>query len=613
FYSYNDGTNTWTAIASVPAAGRWLGVGFAVNNKGYVGTGQSSNGGLDDYWEYGFSSKMIVSDTTSVCGAGGDSVYFSDSTNYIAATWSWYFPGGSPTSSALKNPAVYYSVSGTNTVTLIFKSCEGIDTITRTITVTIGSSPTITTLVTANEKCNGDCAGSVSTTVTGGTSPYIYSWAPSGGSTGVATGLCAGIYTLTVTDRGGCTSTAMVSITQPATPITATTKATNAICNGGTGSVVVSPKGGVSPYTYLWTPSRQTTATATGLSAGNYTIQITDLNGCTATAKVNITQPAAITATETVNNVMCNGGKGSATVTPMAGVSPYTYLWTPSGQSTAMATGLNPGNYTIKITDINGCTASATLSITQPTLLTATISATNNVLCYGGVGSATVTAGGGTLPYTYLWAHSGGTNATGTGLTVGVYTITVSDHNGCSATAGTTITQPTALTMSTTTIHSYCNLPNGSATAIVGGGTSPYVYLWTPSAQTSATATGLGVGTYSITVTDKNHCTASATASITQPITTTAIITSAKNVSCNGSNDGAITVTASGGLNPYTYLWMPGGNTAATATSLFAVSYTVAVADANGCIATATATLTQPPVLTVIINEPQIICKDSTG
>ncbi|PVW13160.1 hypothetical protein DDV96_13715, partial [Marixanthomonas spongiae] len=279
--------------------------------------------------------------------------------------------------------------------------------------------------------------------------PTSWSWDFGDGATSTAQNpvhsyTAAGEYTVTLTasNSGGNDST--TETIRISSPINASISSqTNVSCNGGTnGSATVTASGGISPYSYSWAPSGGNNATATGLSAGSYTVTVTDDNGCTDTVNVTITEPTALVASANVDsNVSCNGGSdGSATATANGGTSSYTYSWAPSGGNNATATGLQAGTYTVTITDANGCVDTDSVTITEPTVLNATITAQTDASCPGGSdGSATVTANGGTTPYSYSWAPSGGNNATATGLSAGTYTVTVTDANGCTVTDSVTL------------------------------------------------------------------------------------------------------------------------------------------------------------------------------
>ena len=543
--------------------------------------------------------------TYPACNGGTGSVTVTAGGGTPAYTYSWSPSGGS-------NAMGTGLTAGSYTVTVTdHNGC----TATASVTITQPTILTATISGSTGVSCFGGSNGTATVTAGGGTPAYTYSWAPSGGSNATGTGLTAGSYTVTVRDHDGCTATASITITQP-TQLTATMGVpTDPTCNGGTGSATVTAGGGTLNYTYSWAPSGGTNATGTGLTAGSYTVTVTDHNGCTATASVTITQPTVVTATiSAITNVACHGGTGSATVTAGGGNSPYTYAWTPSGGSNATATGLTAGSYTVTVTDHNGCTGTASVTITQPAVLTATISAINNVPCHGGTGSATVTAAGGTPAYTYSWAPSGGTNAIGTGLTAGSYTVTVTDHDGCTATASVTITQPTLLTATISAVTNVsCNGGAGSATVTAAGGTLNYTYSWAPSGGTNAMGTGLTAGSYTVTVTDHDGCTATASVTITQPALLTANISATTDVPCNGGT-GSATVTAAGGTLNYTYSWTPSGGTNAIGTGLTAGSYTVTVTDHDGCTATASVTITQPALLTANISATtDVSCHGGTG
>jgi gliding motility-associated-like protein len=489
--------------------------------------------------------------------------------------------------------------AGTYTVTITdFNGCVS------TATVTLTNPPAMTAPITStNVTCFGGNNGSAIVNPTGSTGPYTYSWnTVPVQTTQTATNLPAGTYTVTVTSALGCTKTNTVTITQP-TQITVTTTTVNATCSLLNGSATANPVGGVGPYTYSWnTVPVQTTQTASGLGAGVYTVTVTGVGGCTATATATVSSTGSISATASGTNVSCNGGtNGSATVTPTGG-GPYTYSWnTTPVQTTSVATGLPAGSYTVTVNS-SGCIATATVTITQPPLLTATNSQTN-VTCFGGNnGSASATPAGGVGPYTYSWnTVPVQTTSTAVNLISGTYNVTVTDANGCTTIASANITQPTALTLTlgSSTNPTCFGSTNGSITVTANGGTGSYLYsINSGPNQVSPTFTGLGANSYTVVVTDANGCTANVSTTLTQPtaITATSVIT---NVSCNGGNNGQITLAVLGGTGPYSYSWSNGGTTNPL-TGLVAGTYSVTVTDANGCTLVLTnLTVTQPSPLTV--------------
>jgi hypothetical protein len=226
------------------------------------------------------------------------------------------------------------------------------------------------------------------------------------------------------------------------------------LCNGGNnGAASISVSGGTPGYTYSWSPSGGTAATAAGLIAGTYTCTITDANSCAQTQTVSLTQPAALVSSVlSQTNVLCNGGSnGAATVNVTGGTPGYTYNWAPSGGTAATESGLSASTYTCTITDANGCTQTQTVTIAEPTAITVSIVSQSDVTCFGNAdGTATISESGGVGPYTYNWTPAGGTAATASGLTAGTYTCTVTDANMCTSTQTVNITEPAAITSSQT-------------------------------------------------------------------------------------------------------------------------------------------------------------------
>ena len=412
----------------------------------------------------------------------------------------------------------------------------------------------------------------------GGTPSYSYLWNPGGFTTASIAGLCAGIYSLTVTDANACTTQISDTLTEPP-PLLANAASTPVTCNGSCdGQASATPSGGTPPYTYSWMPGGNTNQNTIGLCNGTYTVTVTDFNGCTVTQTVSIIQPPALSASISGSTSACSACTGSATVAAFGGAAPYTYLWNdPSAQTTATATGLCIGNYTVTVTDVTGCTANATVTINFTVIINVVASGTGvscNGLCDA---TATANASGGTAPYTYLWSPTGQTTVTATGLCSGIiYTVCVTDANGCFSCTTVSFTNPPVLTASITgSTNVLCSGScTGTATVTAGGGTPAYSYSWnTLPIQTTSVATGLCAGAYTVTITDANFCTTTATVTITQTAAFAAnptVITA----TC-GLCDGSISLAPSGGTSPYTYLWAPNGETTSSITSLCPLAYAV--------------------------------------
>ncbi len=478
-------------------------------------------------------------------------------------------------------------------------------------TITITQPPQLTSTGSqVNVLCNGQCTGSATVNPSGGSPGYTYAWAPSGGNAATASNLCAGTYTCTITDINGCTATRSFTITQPPA-LTASALAVAATCGNNNGSITVTAGGGSPNYTYTWNPNVSATNTATNLAPGNYNIQVTDANGCTALVTATVSPSSAIAATNAVTNILCFGGTGSATVTVTGNNGNVTYVWNPNVSNTNTASNLVAGSYTCTATDAQGCSVQQTITITQPPQLTAT-SSSINVACFGGnTGSASVVASGGVGAYQYNWQPSGGNSATASNLIIGQYSCTITDANGCTTTQSFNITQPPAITLTPAVVNTTCGNANGSITVTPGGGSPGFVWTWNPNIGNTATVSNLLAGSYTCTATDQNGCSLTITVTLTNAGSPTAQMASSTNVSCFGGNDGSATVNVVGGSGPYTYVWSSGGN-AATENNLTQGQYTVTVTDANSCSDTAVVTITEPTQLTAASSQVDVLCFGNT-
>jgi len=409
---------------------------------------------------------------------------------------------------------------------------------------------------------------------------------------------------VTVTDQCGNNSTKEIELTLPTTLTTSLSANPATIaCNGGTTSITNTVNGGTAPYQYFWSNSTNE-QNLESVSAGTYTVTVRDNNGCSVVEDITITQPNVLTTTLSAGTISCNGGTVDVTNTVAGGTGPYQFSWN-SGETSQSLSGVNGGTYSVTVTDANNCTASATTTINEPAELTSSLSA-GTISCNGGTTDITNTVNGGTTPIIYAWNNGANTqNLTGVGA--GSYSVTITDNNGCSVVQSATITQPDALTASLSAGTIDCNGGTTDIASTVNGGTQNYTYAWS-NGEASDELTDVGAGTYSVTVTDANTCTASASVTITQPGVLAVSILGSTSVCENTTS--TLTANVSGGTAGYTYSWSNG-----TATSSFttpqlttATEYSVTVTDANNCSASAGVTVEIGDTPGITISEVTAIC-----
>ncbi|MDQ3052166.1 MAG: gliding motility-associated C-terminal domain-containing protein [Bacteroidota bacterium] len=522
----------------------------------------------------------VVNATITQPAAISDSVQVTNATCSNANGGISIFPfGGTPGYTYLWNNSQTTSTisalaSGTYTVTVTDASlCTRV----RAVNVINIPGPVGGIDSTRNVRCFGGSTGSVFVTVTGSAVPLTYQWSNSAVTQDLLN-VPVGTYTVTVTDANNCTITIDTVLSQPAL-ISVNSTVTNAACSQASGAITAAPSGGVSPYIYLWN-NGMTTPSINGLLAGNYTVTVTDANSCTSVknATVGSIGPPVI-ALDSIRNVRCNGGAtGGIFISLTGGTPPFTYQWT-GGTVSQDLVNVIAGTYTVIVTDSNACGDTLTATITQPALLNDSIQVAN-ALCGAPTGSATVFPFGGTSPYSYLWS-TGSALATVFALNAGSYTVTITDAFGCTKQDVANISSSGGPVV---TIDSIRNVKcfgalTGGVFISVGGGTSPYSYLWSNNAITQDLS-NVGAGTYTVTVTDDNNCVVIVSGTITQPPALNDS-TVAVNSSCGLAN-GSITTYPYGGVPPYTLLWNTGLSTP-TISGLLAGIYTVTVTDFNGC------------------------------
>lgn len=360
---------------------------------------------------------------------------------------------------------------------------------------------------------NGSCAGSANATatvtVTGGTTPYSYTWSPISSNTNYAANLSAGSYTVTVTDINLCTQPYQLTITDP-TPVTSTVTAIDVSCFGGdNGSVLVSPSGGYGPYSFYWLSLNSNDSIIDSLAAGSYDVLITDNNGCTYLQTVSINQPTAVNIFGTITQASCNGySNGIISLNISGGVQPYTYNWS-TGSVTSVASQLTAGNYSVTITDDNNCVKDVSFLVTEPTPVIVT-SSSPDTICIGQNAVAIATGSGGNGNYNYTWSNA----AIGDTLSVSpsntsVYSVIATDSVGCFSNPVTiTVNVFPPLQVTLNSLDTICEGEVVSLTAQPAGGNGgPYTYTWIPANVNSPTVSYSPNTDATFTVSVTDNCT----------------------------------------------------------------------------------------------------------
>ena len=427
------------------------------------------------------------------------------------------------------------------------------------------------------------------TTVSTGNNPILAAAAP-------------GSYSVVITNtENGCTSTADIAVIENPDVTAAVTASGNVSCFGAAdGTASANGGGGNGSYSYEWNIG-ETTASVSGLGAGTYTVTVTDGEQCTATATVTITEPPLLEANASATPQMANGSSdGTAAANPSGGTPNYTYNWS-NGEMTASITGLLPGSYTVTVTDENGCTA---VSIATVNAYNCTIDAdvdATDVTCFDqNDGMATAVTISGQAPFTYAWS-TGESTMSVSDLSPGIYTVTVTDDANCPEAIAFTITEPNILKANATAVDmSGPTTDDGMASASPSGGITPYTYLWS-NGEMTAMIDSLAAGTYTVTVTDENGCTDVQEVEVLPGNCGIIVDFIVAPATCNGLATGGATAVLNGGTGPFTYNWSSGG-TEETESDLPAGTYTVTIVDANNCDLTAEVTVTEPPLLTLMLD-----------
>lgn len=575
-----------------------------------IGTAQSTGGvsmARHNGWIVSKTSGPTVNIVQNVsCNNGANgSLSVSNPPNTTATTYAWAGPGINAGNQGQASPTGL--TAGTYTVTVTYS-----DGTTATGTKALMAPPAIVQTSMVNTvSCFGGSNGAINLTVSGGTPGYTYLWAPGGSTAEDPTGLSVDIYKVTITDANGCTQVSgnitvsgFIAINVP-TPVV-----TPVSCSGlSDGSIVINPTGGAGNYSYDWSnvPGTNNPKDLINMPAGPYSVTITDGNGCTKVfsgPNYTIGTPMPLVTTlVSKTDVKCqNTPTGTATITVTGGTGNLNYCWfTAPGPCASILqnpTNLAAGTYTVVVTDQNSCTSTVqnVVIANAPSAVTVTSTTTPSPCFDQPSGSINTTPAGGWGNYTYAWSGPVTLNPipNHTPVPGGLYTVTVTDGNQCTATHTVTVTGAPAITENKAVTHVSCfGTNNGSINLNLSGGNTPYIKVeWSNTTQLGGSIINLAPGSYQPTVTDAQGCTKIFPAVVvngpTAPIDAAATITEAT------QTGGAISMLMSGGTgNPatWTYSWTgPGGFTAATQNisgpTVVSGAYTVVVTDGNGCTRT---------------------------
>jgi gliding motility-associated-like protein len=444
--------------------------------------------------------------TPSICGASSGAIALSVSGSVAPFNYVWSLPGTTSTQGNLLAGDYAVTVTGAN-------GCVSVDAYTVLDNV---FSPSLSGVTAPNTACLGG-NGNVNLSVNPpGT--YTYTWL-NGPSTQDLANLVAGTYSVTVSAGGACTAIGTYTVDEQFDAPTISENLTASICGQPNGAIDVNVTGGQSPYTYKWS-NNATVQDLSGILSGSYSLTVTAANGCTATQVYSVPNNSnTFTISEGITpNSSCAASNGSISLNLFPIGNNYLFSWS-NGKTTASVTGMAAGSYTVTVNDGSNCTASATYIIPDD-IATVLLSGTNtDILCFGqNTGTISTSASGGLPPYTYAWTPLfGGDQVNPTSLSAGNYALTVRDALGCTATTAFSIVQPATglqLACGQAQTISQPGQSDGAGKVTISGGTAPYRVDWSPGADQSNVPAGqfnitnLGEGSYQVTVTDANDCTA---------------------------------------------------------------------------------------------------------
>ncbi|MCL6258722.1 gliding motility-associated C-terminal domain-containing protein [Aquiflexum sp. TKW24L] len=477
----------------------------------------------------------------------------------------------------------------------------------REYAVTQPAEPLSVQPIISNVRCAGENNGSIDLIVSGGTAPYTYAWS-SGETTRAINGKSGGSYTVNVRDSKGCIISQTFQILEPQAIAVTLVSSQDVTCKfGNDGSIRVNITGGTGAYNIQWS-NGMTGTNLTGLRAGNYTIFVIDENSCLISATYTITEPAAeLALSATSSTEICAFDQQiELNLTVTGGTAPYTFAWS-NGATTQNLIGIQPGNYSVVVTDSKGCRVQGDYNVPPPSLpMDLKIEGKFAVCTSGERGEIVSTVTGGLAPYTYAWSN-GATSSTITDLLPGSYTLIVTDAKGCSVSKTTEIARPLNLRISLQNIKAVSCFSglDGLIEIAITGGRAPYKINWSNGLQGQLAATNLAAGTYNVTVEDALGCIVTGTYNIREP-ELLFFRETVEDSKCAGSNNGSITLNVIGGAAPYTYKWSHGANSRIVR-NLAPNTYSVLITDRNGCTTGGNFVVSEPDPIVIESTHSEIL------
>ncbi len=455
-------------------------------------------------------------------------------------------------------------------------------------------------------KCFGEQSGEISLSVTGGITPINYIWSlPGAGNVPILQNLSAGNYDVTVSDGNGCSKTETFALQDPPELALTTSEIAPKCFGESSGEISLNVSGGITPINYAWSqPGAGNVSILQNLPAGNYDVTVSDGNGCSKTENIVLPDPPELAVATSELAPKCFGEpSGEISLNVSGGITPINYTWSlPGAGNVPVLQNLAAGNYSVTVSDGNGCSKMENIVLPDPPELAVTASELAPK-CFGELsGEISLNVSGGITPINYAWSLPGAGNVPVLqNLSAGNYSVTVLDGNGCSKMETFALQDPPELALTTSEIAPKCfGEPSGEISLNVSGGITPINYAWsTPGAGNVSVLQNLSAGNYVVTVSDGNGCSKMETFALQDP-PELALTTSELTPKCFGESSGEISLNVSGGITPINYAWsLPGAGNVPILQNLPAGNYVVTVSDGNGCSKTENIVLPGPPELAV--------------